>query len=214
MAFRYTAARLSGMPGPLVCERDGCDAELELPAFGGGRRPRFCSTRCRVAAHRAKRTLPPEMTSRRRWLRWDRRTLKGRSTKVPLQANGRLAKSTDPDTWTAYSTARDANAGCGIGFALGDGIGCVDLDHCLVDGQLLPWAAELLDRIPSTYVEVSPSGDGLHIFGLLPEGAGRVIRDGRAIEVYSRGRYMTVTARPWAGSRARLADLSAFVADL
>ena len=37
---------------------------------GKGRPRTYCSTRCRVAAHRAS-ALPAEMTSRDRWVRWD-----------------------------------------------------------------------------------------------------------------------------------------------
>lgn len=95
-----------------------------------------------------------------------------------------------------------------MGFALGGGIGCIDLDHCLAGGRLTSFAAEVLAACPATYVEVSPSGSGLHIFGLIPEGPG-FKRAG--IEAYSVGRYMTVTARPFEGSAPVLGDLRGVV---
>ena len=59
------------------------------------------------------------------------------------------------------------------------------------------------------------SGTGLHIFGYLPEDAGRKIRRGPvAIEVYSQGRYMAVTGKRWASSVSTLADLSEVVGKL
>ena len=82
---------------------------------------------------------------------------------------------------------------------------CIDIDHCLVDGVPDARAREVLDRCPGAYVEVSPSGDGLHVWGLAPERPGR--RTGR-FEVYSVGRFVTVTGRVF--RPGRLVDLSAF----
>ena len=76
--------------------------------------------------------------------------------KVPVTANGRPASSTDSATWCSYRDAVRSTAGAGVGFVLnGDGIACLDLDHCLVDGKPAAWAQRILDRVPATYVEVS-----------------------------------------------------------
>lgn len=103
----------------------------------------------------------------------------------------------------------------GLGFVLnGDGIACLDIDHCLENGVLTPWAAAMLDRIPPTYMEVSPSGTGLHVWGLgwLPQGR-KVHVAGGTVECYSSGRYITVTGRRY-GSTTVFADLSEVLADL
>jgi primase-polymerase (primpol)-like protein len=78
---------------------------------------------------------------------------------------------------------------------LGDGIGCWDFDHCISDGELVRWAREAIEAIPSPlFMEVSQSGEGVHVFVSAPEGAGRKIREGgRHIEFYSAGRYIAVT---------------------
>lgn len=146
------------------------------------------------------------MTTRDRWVRHKR--------KRPLTITGASASSTYRATWSSYTDAKASTVGDGLGFVLGDGLGCIDLDHCLTDGKPAAWAKEILRRCPNTYIEISMSGDGLHIFGLLPEGAGRVIRDERAIEFYSRGRYIAVTGNRWASSPSTLADLSEVVATL
>lgn len=100
----------------------------------------------------------------------------------------------------------ESTVGDGVGFMLGGGVGCIDLDHCLLPDGTLTWqAGRLLEACSATYVEVSPSGTGLHVFGLLPEGPGRRVA---GVEVYSRARFMTVTARPWDGAPAVLGDLS------
>lgn len=98
----------------------------------------------------------------------------------------------------------------GVGFVLnGDGVACVDLDHCVnPDGSLDPWAREVLALAPRTYVEVSPSGSGLHVFGFASVGVGRRLG---LVEVYDRARYMTVTGRVFRGAPSRLADMQSFV---
>lgn len=176
---------------------------------------KFCSTRCRVyAARAAKRrvALPVMMTSRDRWMRWQLVSRRGRPTKLPVTVGGRSASSTDPSTWSPFETARASTVGHGLGFALGDGIGCIDLDHALEGGIVADWARKILDACPDTYVEVSHSGEGLHVFGLLAEGRGRNIRDGvRCVEVYSVGRYIAVTANRFEDAPVQLADLTELV---
>ena len=96
--------------------------------------------------------------------------------------------------------------GVGVGFVLnGDGIVCLDLDHCL-DGGLSDLAARVLELAGPTYVEVSPSGDGLHVWGYGEIGRGRRVG---GVEAYGTGRYLTVTGKPFDGSVSRLGDLSA-----
>jgi len=81
----------------------------------------------------------------------------------------------------------------GIGFVLnGDGIGVIDLDHCVDDGVIAPWAQTIVDANVGTFMEISTSGTGIHIWGLLGSRPGRVIRDGRNIEVYTTERYMAL----------------------
>lgn len=180
-----------------------------MPIAGRGRVRRFCSTRCRVAAHRAKPTIPADLTSRPRWVR---RT----ASKRPITPTGRPASSTDPSTWSSHAAAARSRAGTGLGFVLnGDGIACIDLDHCLDGGSVAPWAREILDRCPPTYVEISPSGDGLHIWGLadIPHGR-RLAVDGGTAEIYGTGRYLTVTGRRHGKAPSTLSDLSDVIAHL
>lgn len=104
-----------------------------------------------------------------------------------------------------------------MGFVLShmDRLVCIDLDHALLDGLLRPWARKIVDALPETYIEVSPSGTGLHIWGFGSVGRGRRIRrGGSAVEVYDRGRYITVTRNPFEDAPSRLADLSQVIDDL
>lgn len=150
-----------------------------------------CSARCRKRVSRRPR-IPVELTSRARWVRRS-------ALKRPLTVAGKAASSTDARTWATYSEAHSSSAGVGLGFVLnGDGVACVDLDGVLVDGALDPRAADLLASLDSFYVEVSPSGRGVHawVYGGSPDGR-KVFKlaNGLKVEWYSDGRYITVTGK-------------------
>lgn len=190
-----------------TCEHCG----EQLRRAGRGRPQRFCSTRCRVAAHRASHAIPAELRGRERWVRRN-------AGKVPLRADtGRPASSTDPATWTTHAAAAASPHGAGLGYVLADSddVVVLDLDHCLNGDQLAPWAARILAACPSTFVEVSPSGTGLHVWGRGRLEHGRRIRrsDGAAIEAYSSGRYIALGHR-YGHAPLRLADLTQVIASL
>src|SRR5450756_151125 len=171
---------------------------------------RYCSTRCRVAAHRVRHAgsspIPSSLRYRDRWVR--------HYAKRPVTVQGRGASCTNARTWATFASASASTVGDGLGFVLnGDGIVCLDLDHCITDDGVEPWAATVLANVPATYVEVSPSGRGLHVWGLGDVPAGRVLAvDGGKVEVYGSGRYLTVTEKPYAGAPSLLADLTATIA--
>lgn len=180
----------------------------ERIGLGGarGRLPKFCSDRCRVASHREE-VVPKVMRQSNRWLtyQWP--------DKAPRQVDGRLASVTDPSTWTTYSNVRRLPRG----YVLGEGIGCIDFDHCVDDaGNLHPTVAAIVEPLRTkTYIEVSPSGDGLHVFGLIAPDRGwkRPLGDGMSIEVYSQDRYVTVTGKRWSKD-SRLGHVRRHVAHL
>jgi primase-polymerase (primpol)-like protein len=111
-----------------------------------------------------------------------------------MTTQGDSASSTNPLTWSDYQTASQSTAGDGLGFVLnGDGLICIDLDHCF-DGEPSAEAQALIDLLPPTYIEVSPSGTGLHLWGYASLDKGRRFnRNGLSVEVYPNGRYLTVT---------------------
>lgn len=190
-----------------ICEH--CGEAMPLLARAHAR---YCSGRCRTAACRARRqAVPSELTGQARWVRRS-------AAKVPLATDGEAASSTDPATWTTYRQARASDVGVGLGCVLtdADDVVCIDLDHALDEhGRPVPWAAEILDRTPPTWIEVSPSGRGLHIWGRAAMVGGRRLpRPGGGVEVYGSGRYITVTGRAYPGSVARLGDLGDLVASL
>ena len=115
--------------------------------------------------------------------------------KLPVMPNGRAASSTDPATWgRSYADVQDG-AGDGYGVMLG-GLACIDLDNCFVEGELSPFAERIVEMNAGAYVEVSVSGNGLHIFGEFAEVSG--IRRG-GFEFYSRARFIRVTGDVFQG---------------
>lgn len=161
---------------------------------------RTCGANCRKKLSR-RIPFPADMVAEGRWIRWAPVRRGDGVAKLPLTIDGRAASSTDPATWSSYRAAARSTAGVGLGFVLGAGIGCIDLDGCIVDGVLEPWALEVLaeHEADAILVEVSQSGRGLHIFLPMLPGRGRVIRDGRSIEIYppDSGRYIAVTGRAY-----------------
>jgi primase-polymerase (primpol)-like protein len=130
--------------------------------------------------------------------------------KRPVQPDGRWASVTDERTWSSFAAVRAAEVGDGVGFVLnGDGIVCVDLDHCVEDGRPTVWAERVLSLFPDAPVEVSLSGTGLHVWGVGDVPSRIVTFDGGKVEVYSDGRFIAMTGR-WL-RRGPLVDVSAGV---
>jgi len=142
--------------------------------------------------------IPSEMREKPNWILW--RNEDGR--KVPYQIDGRHAKSNDRTTWVNFIEVEElVNDTFGLGFVFdGSGIVGIDLDACLIDGEIQPWAQEIIERIQAP-VEISPSGSGVHLYGRGEVGKGRkaaVKADGPpgkspGIEMYDRGRYFAFT---------------------
>jgi hypothetical protein len=108
----------------------------------------------------------------------------------------------DPKNQLPFGEVVKATGVGGIGFVFTkNGPHCgIDLDDCrdVQTGVIEPWALEVIKRFNS-YSEISPSGTGIHILvkGTIPEGGGN--RKGK-IEIYSQGRYFTVTGNHLEGT--------------
>jgi P4 family phage/plasmid primase-like protien len=162
--------------------------------------------------------IPQELRGRGQWICWRYEQRDDKQTKVPYQPSGQKASTTNPRTWSTFETVLTAKDNFdGIGFVFNaDSIG-VDLDHA-IDGVLVkPWAVEIIRACP-TYVEISPSGTGLHLIsrGSLPKnysGRKRSYHDG-AVEIYSRGRFFTVTGDHLETTPCTIEDQSASILEL
>lgn len=159
--------------------------------------------------------FPKELKDRKQWVCWrlepDRDG--GKDRKVPYNPlTGSRAQSNNPDTWSDYGTAADAQdrygyTGLGYMFVKSDNIVGVDVDHCYDarTGEFSETARAILERQP-TYAEFSPSGDGIHLYfrGTKPSGSSKNTETG--VEMYDSARYFTVTERQLQGSPDTIAE--------
>lgn len=145
--------------------------------------------------------IPQYLRENGRFCNWRYEERDGSKTKVPYTpGTNRRASVSNPSTFTAFNTAASATGYDGIGIRVCGKIVGIDLDHCIEEGDVLPWAQDVVDRFRATYIEVSPSGTGIRILCLLPDGFSYdaktyYIKKGN-IEVYIPGhtnRFLTVT---------------------
>lgn len=133
---------------------------------------------------------------------WNLEKRKSRNTKVPYNPiTGNHAYVDNPETFVDFETVVKAVSNySGIGIRVNGRIIGIDLDHCVVDRQILPWGKEIVEHFSDTYIEFSPSGSGIHILSLMPDGytydtSTYYINKGN-IEVYVAGatnRFVTLT---------------------
>ena len=157
--------------------------------------------------------IPLPLRSLQQWVLWRAEDRGGKTTKIPYTALGDPASVSDPGTWCSFDAAAQvASQFSGIGFVLvdGGGLACIDVDHAISpEGVVSPWALDLVEEFDS-FTELSPSGSGLHIWFQISESlpgrkfsakrlreAGFDAADSEALEVYTQGRYLTVTGIPF-----------------
>lgn len=181
----------------------------------------------RADPDKLRANVPTDMRELPAWLLW--KEVKAdkpadKPKKVPYYASGvkRHGKMDIPEDRAQLVTfvevmaeyARDRERWCGPGVALGalpDGTvqSGIDLDNSVSDsGVLLPAAQSVVTAANGTYAEYSPSGTGVKLFGIGDIGTTK--RDASGLEIYSRGRFFTVTGEKLTGDR--LAPLGAAAA--
>jgi putative DNA primase/helicase len=154
--------------------------------------------------------IPSELKVRPQWVVWRQEEREGKLTKVPYRPQNpkKKADTTAPDTWGTFEQAvsvAQTNGFHGIGYVFSpqDDYAGVDLDKCRdrETGEIEPWARANIGRLQS-YTEESPSGTGLHILvkGKVPTGGNKKGK----VEMYSQGRYFTMTGQHLEGSPATI----------
>ena len=119
--------------------------------------------------------IPQELKNNASFCVWKKEKRNGKPTKVPYNPRtGQMAKTNDPSTFSDFNTAMKSFAMGGydgIGYRVSEGIGAIDIDHCIrEDGSLNDVAASILGFFPDSYFEKSPSGTGLRgFFKLSPD---------------------------------------------
>ncbi|CAK9250001.1 unnamed protein product [Sphagnum jensenii] len=139
------------------------------------------------------------------------------SDKIPRRvADGKPAATNNPNDWTTYSEAKKAIEGTdyGLGYVItdDDDLTCIDLDsHACTTEEQKQLHAQIATSF-ETYKEVSPSGNGLHIWTLGKLGSRKF--SAQHVEIYDRARYMTITENPVEGGNLPIADCSHLLGQL
>lgn len=170
--------------------------------------------------------VPEELKARSQWVNWRFETdATGRQTKRPLNpANGYAASVIDTSHWGTFEIAVANTDKCdGIGYVLtqDDPFTCIDLDDPFkgLEQGTKAWAEAQKQRDnqqalmyrADSYAEISPSGNGAHIWvkGIVPTG----VRSGKT-EIYSAGRFITVTGNPISPIGYRIVDAQPLLNEL
>ena len=124
---------------------------------------------------------------------------RGKWDKTPISPKtGYACGSTDRTAWVTYE---EAYAACikfkmdGVGFCFSDTdpFWFLDLDHHFKDGVWSDRARELTALLSGAAIEISSSGDGLHIIGTGARPAHSSSNKAEGLELYSDGRFCALT---------------------
>jgi primase-polymerase (primpol)-like protein len=184
---------------------------MRTPTFYGGPTPEDLAR------------IPPVLTTVPQWILWrwedliDSTTGEIKANKTPINPlTLGHASSTNARTWATFThcvatleptlarwghmvPAGYHGGGLGFVFTPEDPYVGIDLDQCRnpETGMIEPWAHEMIAAL-ATYTEVSPSGCGVKLWtkGHLPAHG----RKTGSVEMYSAGRYFTVTGHHLGGT--------------
>ncbi len=148
--------------------------------------------------------VPEQLKQKDQWVCWrgEWSKKKKKLNKPPKTTDGAPASSTDNTTWTTFENAVDA-----VGYRRLDGIGFaglgrtpytgIDIDHCIdpETGEISPEAMKIVQELDS-YTEITPSREGIRIWIEAHKTPGSWCGSKNAkreLEVYSQGRFFTVT---------------------
>lgn len=134
-----------------------------------------------------------------RWVVWSAEKVGDRITKIPYSAkSGNKASSTDPSTWVTYEVAKRASeffTGVGIVFTPDEKLLGVDMDHVLdASGELKEEHKKVITEFlkkANSYTDISPSGEGLHVYLALSDSLKLEANRHSPFEAYTSGRFFT-----------------------
>lgn len=126
-------------------------------------------------------------------------TRPGRTDKFVVHPQGRYrVNAHDPANWldaqTAIALAGQLGLGVGFVFTDADPLWFIDIDDCrMPDGTWSPAAQTICSWFPGAAMEVSHSGNGLHIIGTGRPPEPRRVKCGHVFDLYSSGRFVALT---------------------
>ena len=150
--------------------------------------------------------LPEEMKNLKRFVGWKKEELEGKVAKLPFSLiDGQGKDWNKADKWLNFKDAKDKKSPLGFVLVEEDKIVCIDLDRAIIDGKLSPRAEDIVKAFAGTYMEISQSGQGLHIFakGSLDN---NLNLSAKGIEMYKNNRYIALTGHVGEGKFFPISD--------
>ncbi len=153
--------------------------------------------------------VPADLKILDQWIRWTYVDRGGKKNKLPIQLDGRTAKSNDPLTWSTFEKVRHYEMIAFV-FSETDNLVGIDLDDCLSvtdDGNVeLDERAELILEVFAgvAYAEISPSQKGLKMITKGSKPTGSRCSDGTGIEMYDSKRFWTITGQTFSQSHTQI----------
>src|SRR5699024_5331638 len=144
--------------------------------------------------------LPEEMKKLKRFVGWRKEELNGKVAKLHFSLiDGKANGWNQLERWITFNEAKTISEPLGFVLVEKDRIICIDLDHAIKGGKLTLMAKEIIESFTGTYMELSQSGKGIHIFakGTIP---GNLNLSSQGIEIYKKNRYIALTGNIGDGS--------------
>lgn len=169
---------------------------------------------------------PDVMLKRKQWVGWTYPDWKDEKVKTPYMPWadegvqwkwGRTENYRDFD-YVQDWTEKVPDLETGFIITEDDPIIFIDFDDAIMDGEVDPDVAELIER-GDTYTDISTSGTGFHMigYGELPEGVNAIkepINDTADIEIYDSGRFCVATGRHVVGTPEEAKHIDGFIEEL
>ncbi len=150
-----------------------------------------------------RKNIPNELMEKDQWLvfkKIPRKNPNGETkiSKIPYSAKSLSAKGwNERQNFASFDKALSVlvnNNFDGLSFALTeeDSFVCIDLDNCIKDGQISLFAKSIVKTFEGSYMELSASTKGIHIFlkGNIPT---NLNQQNKGIEIYKTNRCIAMT---------------------
>jgi len=136
----------------------------------------------------------------------------GHVDKLPISPRtGQVINAHDPTEWVSKAEAEATGHPIAFVFTDNDPFFFLDIDGAYVGGQWSKLAADLCSQFAGCVIEVSQSGQGLHIFGTVPENLPHSNKNIKAgIELYTSGRFVALTGTHARGSAQHMPPVETY----
>ncbi|MBQ7416988.1 MAG: hypothetical protein IJV18_02635 [Acidaminococcaceae bacterium] len=147
--------------------------------------------------------IPGFLKSKPYWINWKPVCADGKVKKLPTYGEAVLRGrywDTSGRTFAEAFRTMPEQGGVSLLLSMENPLACIDIDDCIGDD---PRLQKILQLVPNAWRELSPSGHGVHVWGVLPDkksyllpGRNQIGYHGSEYEWYGSGRAITVTGHP------------------